>query len=175
MGVHPSMPDVDVKTANWLPECCEDGMGEVSRVGDWGGAAGLDDEQGDAVPDRVGDDVVVGVGSEGVKVDQEDVSLLQVLEGVVELLDHGRPEDAGELFVLLTDDVIKDLIRALESDLHPALVGLGARGQRPHGGHVVVDEGLMLPGQRQLDLHLAVLVGDGVDCVSLPQPVNIQF
>ena len=44
VGVHPSMPDVYVKTANWLPERCEDGMGEVGRVGDWGGAAGLDDE-----------------------------------------------------------------------------------------------------------------------------------
>ena len=115
------------------------------------------------------------VGGEGVEMDQEDVCLLKMLDGVVELLDHGRPEDAGELFVLLTDYVVEDLVRALESDLHPALVCLWARGQRPHGGHVVVDEGLMLPGQRELDLHLAVLVGDGVDCVSLPQPVNIQF
>lgn len=148
-------------------------MGEVSGVGDGSRTAGLDDEQGDAVPDRVRDDVVVGVGSERVEVDQEDVCLLQVLEGVVELLDHGRPEDAGELLVLLADDVVEDLVRALEGDLHPALVGLGAGGQRPHRRHVVVDEGLMLPGQRELDLHLTVLVGDGVHCVALPQPINI--
>ena len=145
MGVHPSMPDVDVKTANWFPECCEDGMGEVGRVGHGGCAAGLDHEQGDAIPDRVRDDVVVGVGSERVEVDQQDVCLLQVLEGVVELLDHGRPEDAGELLVLLTDDVIEDLVWALEGDLHTTLVGLGAGGQRPHGGHVVMYKGLMLP------------------------------
>ena len=121
-------------------------MGEVSRVGDGSRVAGLDHEQGDAVPDRVRDDVVVGVGSEREEVDQEDVCLLQVLEGVVELLDHGRPEDAGELLVLLADDVVEDLVGALEGDLHPALVGLGAGGQGPNRGHVVVDEGLMLPG-----------------------------
>ena len=173
MGVHPSVPDVDIKTADWLPEFCEDWMGEVSRVRDRDGAAGLDDKQRDAVPDRVGDNVVVSVGREGVKVDQEEVGLLQVLQGVVELLHHGRPEDAGELLVLLADDVIEDLVWTLECDLHTTLVGLGAGSQRPHGGHVVMDESLMLPGQRELDLHLTVLVCDGVDCVAFPQPKNI--
>ena len=168
MCVHPSVPDVNVKTTNWLPEFCEDWMGEVSRVGDRHGAASLDDEQRDAVPDRVGDDVVVSIGCEGVKVNQEEVSLLQVLQGVVELLHHGRPEDTGELLVLLADDVIEDLVWTLESNLHTTLIGLRARGQRPDGGHVVMDEGLMLPGKRELDLHLTVLMGDRVDCVALP-------
>ena len=105
--------------------------------------------------------------------DQEEVSLLQVLQCVVELLHHGRPEDAGELLVLLADDVIEDLVWTLEGDLHTTLVGLRAGGQRPHGGHVVMDEGLMLPGQGELDLHLTVLVGDRVDCIALSQPENI--
>ena len=175
MCVHPSVPDVDIKTANWLPEFCEDWMGKVRRVGNRDGAAGLDDKQRDSVPDRVGDDVVVSVGREGMKVDQEEVCLLQVLQGVVELLHHSRPEDAGELLVLLADDVVEDLVWTLECDLHTTLVSLGARGQRPHGGHVVVDEGLMLPGQRELDLHLIVLVGHRVDCVTLSQPENIHF
>ena len=173
MCVHPSVPNVDVKTTDWLPEFCEDWMGEVCRVGDRHGAASLDDKQRDAVPDRIRDDVVVSVGRKGVKVDQEEVSLLQVLQGVVELLDHSRPEDAGELLVLLADDVIEDLIWALKGDLHTTLVGLRAGGQRPHGGHVVMDEGLMLPGQGELDLHFIILVGDGVDCVALSQPENI--
>ena len=47
------------------------------------------------------------------------------------------------------------------------LVGLRAGGQRPHAGQVVVDEGLMLPEQRE-----AVLVGDGVYCVALSQPLS---
>ena len=38
-----------------------------------------------------------------------------------------------------------------------------------------MDEGLMLPGQRELDLHLIVLVGHRVDCVTLSQPENIHF
>ena len=170
MRVHPAVPDVDIEAADWLPERGEDGVGEVGGVGDRGGAAGLDDEQGDPVPDGVGDDVVVGVGGEGVEVDEEDICLLEMLQGVVELLHHGRPEDAGELLVLLADDVVEDLVRALQRDLHAALAGLGAGGQRPHRGHVVVDEGLVLPGQSQLDLHLVVFVSDRVDCVALPQP-----
>ena len=75
MCVHPSVPNVDVKTTDWLPEFCEDWMGEVCRVGDRHGAASLDDKQRNAIPDWVGDDVVVSVGREGVKVDQEKVSI----------------------------------------------------------------------------------------------------
>ena len=71
----------------------------------------------------------------------------------------------GELFVFLTDDVVQDLVGALDSHLHPTLVLL-----RPLRPNRVVDEGLVLPGQGQLDLHLVVLVGHGVHSVALPEP-----
>ena len=72
----------------------------------------------------------------------------------------------GELFVLLTDDVVQDLVGALDGHLHSTLVPL-----RPLRPHRVVDEGLVLPGQGQSHLHL-VLDGDRVDGVALPQPAR---
>ena len=45
-----------------------------------------------------------------------------------ELLHHGRLEDAGELLILLVDDVIEDLVWTLKCDLQTTLVGLRARG-----------------------------------------------
>ena len=76
---------------------------------------------------------------------QEDVSLLQMLDGVVELLDDRRPVNAGELLLLLTDDVVQDLVRTLQGDFNPAFVVLGQVGWRPQRQNRVVDEGLMFP------------------------------
>ena len=52
------------------------------------------------LPDGVGYVVVCGGGGEGVEVDQEDVSLLEVLQTSVKLLHNRAPEVARKLFLL---------------------------------------------------------------------------
>ena len=52
------------------------------------------------LPDGVGYVVVCGGGGEGVEVDEEDVSLLEVLQTSVEFLHNSAPEVARELFLL---------------------------------------------------------------------------
>ena len=78
VGVHPPVPDVDVQTAHRLPEVGEDRVGEVGGVETGHGTARVDHEQREAVPDGVGDGVVVLVGGEGVQRHQQGVRLLQV-------------------------------------------------------------------------------------------------
>ena len=52
------------------------------------------------LPDGVGYIVVYRGGGEGVEVDQEDVSLLKVLQRCVELLHNRAPEVARKLLLL---------------------------------------------------------------------------
>ena len=52
------------------------------------------------LPDGVGYIVVCRGGGEGVEVDQEDVSLLKVLQRRVELLHNRAPEVARKLLLL---------------------------------------------------------------------------
>ena len=147
MSVHPSVPDVDIKTTDRLPEGGKDWVGQVLGVGNRSRASLLDHEHGKTNPERIGNVVVSRVGGEGVKMNQEDVGLLKMLDGVVELLDNGRPVNAGELLLLLTDDVVQDLVWTLQSDLHPAFVVLGEVGRRPQRQNSVVDECLVFPGK----------------------------
>jgi hypothetical protein len=54
--------------------------------------------------------------------------------------------------------------------LDPAARPLRPGGGRPEGKDGVVDEGVVLPGQRQLHLHDVLLDVDRIHCVSLAQP-----
>ena len=50
VGVHPPVPDVDVKATDRLPEGGEDGVGQRGRVGDRPRAARLQHEHRQTVP-----------------------------------------------------------------------------------------------------------------------------
>ena len=65
------------------------------------------------------------------EMDQEDVSLLQMVQNVVELLDDCHPKVAGKLFVLLANDVMKNIIGTLNRDLNPAFGPFRTTARRP--------------------------------------------
>jgi hypothetical protein len=54
--------------------------------------------------------------------------------------------------------------------LDPTARPLRPGGGRPEGEDRVVDEGVILPGQRQLHLHDVLLDVDRIHCISLAQP-----
>jgi hypothetical protein len=54
--------------------------------------------------------------------------------------------------------------------LDPTARPLRPGGGRPEGEDRVVDEGVVLPGQRQLHLHDVLFDVDRVHCVTLAQP-----
>ena len=166
VGVHPPVPDVDVQAADRLPEGGEDWVGQVLRVWNWCCAARLDDEHGQTNPERIRNVVVGRVGGEGVEMDQEDVCLLKMLDGVVELLDNRSSVNAGKLFLLLTNDIVQDLIWTLQSDLYPTFVVVREAGRRPQRQYGVVNESLMFPRQSQSYLHFIVFVGHSVHGVA---------
>ena len=105
------MPDVDIQTTDWFPEC-----GELweSSLNLWDQTALLYIKHGQTIPDGVRNVVVSRAAGEAVQVNQENVSLLQLLNSVVEPLHYRCSEDAGELFLLLTDDIKEYLIRTLQ-------------------------------------------------------------
>ena len=109
--VHPPVPDGEVKTAHRLPKLGKDGVSEVLRVEHRGSRAARGCIQGHPVLDRVWDCVVGGVGGEGVQVDEQLVSLREVLQHEVEPLDHRHPVVARELLVPLADQVVEDVVR----------------------------------------------------------------
>ena len=80
---------------------------------------------------------------------------------------------ALELEVPLADEVVEDVVGPLDGHLDLAPGPVLAGGRRPGGPDGVVDEGVVLPGQGQLYLHLVLTVlGHRVDRVALPQPTG---
>ena len=88
-------------------------MGKVLGVEDWSRGAACCCEQGNPVLDWVGDCVMRRVGCERVQVHKQLVSLGKMLEHEVKLLDNRHSMMAGKLFVPLADEVVENVIRAL--------------------------------------------------------------
>ena len=110
-------------------------------VKDRGPSPRREGEQGQTVPDGVWQRVVAGVGAEAVDVDQQLIRLVELLQGQVELFDDRGPVVTRKLFVCLTNDIVDDVVWALDGDLDPAAGGDGGPG-REDG---VVDERVVLP------------------------------
>ena len=73
-------------------------------------------------PDGITYVIMSSIGGERMKMCKKNICLLKLLNSVVKLFNYSCSEYAWELFVLLTDYVIQNLIRTLQIDLNSAFV-----------------------------------------------------